>query len=177
MAELWRMRPDAAQFPDHYAGYINRIAVGDPPAVFGRQLAEIMALLSPLGEAQALTRYAPGKWSLKELVGHLSDSERILAARALRFARGDGTELPAFDEDAYVAAAGSDLRPLADLLGEFRRVREASIALFDSFDATQLDRRGVANGGLFSVRAKGWIIAGHADHHLAVIRERYLPGP
>lgn len=174
MSELWQSRPDTSQFPEFYRRYVDRVEVGDPPAVFGRQLAEVLALLSPLGENQALLRYAPGKWSLKELVGHLSDCERILSTRALRFARGDATELPGFDEADFVAGANCDARALTELLDEFRRVREATIALFEPFDATQLERRGLANGALFSVRAQGWIIAGHVAHHLAVIRERYL---
>lgn len=177
MTELWRVKPDSAQFPDFYARYIDGIAVGDPPAVFGRQLADVLALFSPLSEMQALLRYAPGKWSLKEMVGHLSDCERILSMRALRFARGDAAELPGFDEDAYVAASAADTRELAALLAEFRHVREGTIALFDSFDALQLERRGVANGQAMSVRALGWVIAGHVEHHLDVVRERYLPSP
>jgi hypothetical protein len=176
MSELWRIKPDAAQFPEYYARYIDGIAVGSPPAVFGRQLAELIGLFSPLSEMQALLRYAPGKWNLKEILGHLSDAERILSMRALCFARGDGSELPGYDEDAYVAASGAGERPLPALLDEFRHVREATIALFDSLGADALERRGVANGTLISVRAMGWIIAGHAEHHLTVIRDRYLPG-
>ncbi len=175
MSELWRIKPDAAQFPDYYARYIDGIAVGDPPAVFGRQLAELIGIFSPLSEMQALLRYAPGKWNLKEILGHLSDAERILATRALRFARGDASELPGFDEDAYVTASGATDRPLPDLITEFRHVRESSIALFDGLDAATHERRGVANGTLISVRAMGWVIAGHVEHHLSVIRERYLP--
>ena len=174
MSELWKQRPDGAQLSDYFARYVDQVEVGDPPAVFGRQLAEVLALLSPLGDSQALLRYAPGKWSIKELVGHLSDSERILSGRALRFARGDATELPSFDEDAYVADSLCDDQPLPQLLDEFRHVREATIALFEPLDATRLERRGVAGGTLVSVRALGWIIAGHTTHHLAVIRERYL---
>ncbi len=175
MTELWRIKPDVAQFPEYYGRYIDGIAVGDPPAVFGRQLAELIGLFTPLSEMQALLRYAPGKWSLKEILGHLSDAERILSVRALRFARGDLSELPGYDEDAYVAASGAGERPLPVLIDEFRHVREATIALFDQLDAAALDCRGVANGTLFSVRAVGWIIAGHVEHHLTVIRERYLP--
>jgi len=177
MTELWRIKPDSAQFPEFYARYIDGVAVGSPPAVFGRQRADVLALFSPLSEMQALLRYAPGKWSLKEMVGHLSDSERILSMRALRFARGDATELPGFDEDAYVAAAGSDARTLPELLTEFRHVRESTIALFDSLDEATLERRGPANGQVMSARALGWVIAGHVEHHLDVVRERYLPSP
>ncbi|MBM4116550.1 DinB family protein [bacterium] len=174
MSALWTHRPAADEHPAYYARYVERVEVGKPPAVFGRQLAQTLSLLESISEAQALTRYAPGKWSIKEVLGHIADSERILAMRALCIARGERAELPGFDENAYVAAAGFDARPWSALREELRRVREATIALFDGFTAEQLQRRGRANQGEFSVRALGWIIAGHEAHHLAVLRARYL---
>ncbi len=173
MSTLWSRRPAADEHPAYYTRYVEQVRVGKPPAVFGRQLAETFTLLEGLTEEQSLARYAPGKWSIKEVLGHLADSERILAMRALCIARGETAELPGFDENAYVAAAGFDARPWPALREELRRVREATIALFDGFDAAQLERRGRANQGEFTVRALGWIIAGHEAHHLGVLRERY----
>lgn len=174
MSALWSRRPAADEHLPYYARYLDRVQVGKPPAVFGRQLAETLSLLESISEAQSLTRYAPDKWSIKEVLGHIADSERIMAMRALCIARGERAELPGFDENAYVAAAGFDARPWSALREDFRRVREATIALFDSFGEEQLVRRGVANKGEVTVRALGWIIAGHEGHHLAVLRERYL---
>lgn len=174
MSPVWIRRPGADEFPPYYLPYVERVEVGKPPAVFGRQLAATQAMLERIGEEQSLARYAPGKWSIKDVIGHLADSERIFAMRALCFARGESAELPGFDENAYVAAAGCDARPWDALRAELRRVREASIALFDGFSPAQLDARGRANGGEFTVRAVAWIVAGHEAHHLDVIRERYL---
>jgi hypothetical protein len=174
MSALWSHRPAADEHPPYYTRYLDRVQVGKPPAVFGRQLAETLTLLDGLGEQLSLARYAPEKWSIKEVVGHVADSERIMAMRALCIARGETAELPGFDENAYVAAAGFDARPWSALREELRRVREATIALFDGFTPEQLDRRGRANKGEFTVRALGWIIAGHEAHHLGVLKERYL---
>jgi hypothetical protein len=174
MSALWSRRPAADEHPPYYTRYLDRVQVGKPPAVFGRQLADTFTLLDTISEAQSLARYAPGKWSIKEVLGHVADSERIMAMRALCIARGETAELPGFDENAYVAAAGFDARPWSALREELRRVREATIALFDGFTPEQLDRRGRANQGKFTVRALGWIIAGHEAHHLGVLKERYL---
>jgi hypothetical protein len=174
MSALWSRRPAADEHPAYYTGYIDRVQVGKPPAVFGRQLAETLSLLGGISDEQSLARYAPGKWSIRDVVGHIADSERIMAMRALCIARGETAELPGFDENAYVAAAGFDARPWPALREELRRVREATIALFDGFTPAQLERRGRANNGEFTARAFGWIIAGHEAHHLGTIRERYL---
>jgi uncharacterized damage-inducible protein DinB len=173
MSALWSRRPAADEHPVYYARYLDRVEVGKPPAVFGRQLAQTLTLLDGISEAQSLARYAPGKWSIKEVLGHITDCERIFGVRALCFARGEVAELPGFDENAYVAAAGFDARPWSALREDFRRVREATISLFDGFSAEQLERRGRANQGEFTVRALGWIIAGHEARHLGVLRERY----
>ena len=130
-------------------------------------------MLGTLSEARALHRYAPGKWSVKEVLGHLCDTERIYAYRALRFARNDATPLPGFEEDDYVPAGRFDARPLRDLLDEWQAVRSATLALYRGLDGDALLRRGVANGNLISVRAMAWLAAGHALHHLGVLRERY----
>ena len=119
-------------------------------------------------------RYAPGKWSIKELLGHVIDGERIFAYRALRFGRNDQTALNGFEQDDYVAAGAFDKRELSDLIDEFEEVRRATIHLFRGFDETAWTRRGVASENEVSVRALAYIIAGHELHHMGVLRERYL---
>jgi uncharacterized damage-inducible protein DinB len=139
-----------------------------------RQMEETAAFLGQLGEARGDHRYAPGKWSIKEVIGHLADGERVFAYRALRFARGDQTPLASFDENAWVPQAGCDRRTLADLAAEFRAVRVATLALARSLTDEAAARTGVASGKTVSVRALIYMIAGHELHHLAILRERYL---
>ena len=131
-------------------------------------------LFGGLSEAQALHRYAPGKWSLKQLLGHLADGERVFGHRAFRFSRADATPLPSFDEDAYVANATFDTRPVAELLEEFLHLRAANIILFRSLPSEAWDRRGEASGKPVSVSALAFVCAGHVRHHLGIVRERYL---
>lgn len=119
-------------------------------------------------------RYAEGKWTIKEIVAHLIDDERIYAYRALRFARNDQTELPGFEQDAYAVESTANERSLEDLLEEFATVRKSTIALFNSFDERVLTRSGVASGNVMSVRAIAYHLAGHELRHLNIIRERYL---
>ena len=166
-------RPEATEYAPFYGTYVSKVPDGDLLETLEAQRREAQALLTAISEAKALHRYAPGKWSVKEVVGHLADSERVFCYRALRFARGDQTQLPGFDEKAYVPAGGFDARPVADLAAELDAVRRATIALLRSFDAAALARRGTANGKEVSVRALAYIIAGHERHHLAILRERY----
>ncbi|QCE42821.1 DinB family protein [Psychroserpens sp. NJDZ02] len=119
-------------------------------------------------------RYAEGKWTIKEIISHLIDTERIFCYRALRFARQDKTDLSGFDENAYVLASGASERSIADLLEEYTLVRKATIALFKSFSKTVLISNGIAGSGSVSVRALGFLIIGHEKHHVNVIKERYL---
>jgi hypothetical protein len=138
------------------------------------QLAETESLLREIGESRGNHRYAPGKWSVKEVVGHLADAERVFSYRALRFAREDKTPLPGYEQDDYVRSANFDSRHLAELAAEFRSVRAATITLFTGFSDDALMRMGPANNVAFSVRALGWIIAGHELHHRRILKERYL---
>ncbi len=119
-------------------------------------------------------RYAAGKWTIKEILVHLSDDERIYAYRALRFARNDKTELPGFEQNDYARYSGANARGIGDILEELTTVRNATISLFNSFDNEALTRAGVANGNIMSVRAAAYHIAGHELHHINIIRERYL---
>ncbi len=166
--------PAADEYAPFYAGYIARVPGDDALAPLAAQESETAELLAGLSEEQAAFRYAPGKWSVKQVAAHLSDAERVFAYRALRIARGDRTPLPGFDENAYAAEAGADARPLADLAAELRAVRAATLALFRGLDPAALLRRGTANGVPVTVRAAAWIIAGHERHHLGILRDRYL---
>ncbi len=166
-------RPGADEHIEFYGRYI-RLVPGDDvmPALRG-QIGETLRLVSGLPEERALHRYAAGKWSVKQVLGHLADAERVFSYRALRFARADATPLAGFDENAYVPAGAFDARPLDDLVEEYRVVRQASIALFGSLDQEAQLRRGKANDAPVSARALAWIIAGHELHHRALLRERY----
>ncbi len=176
MSKTLDVRPAPAEYPPFYARYINALPDGPILDFLGAQAAATAALLEGIGEAGAGYRYAPGKWSVKEVVGHVVDVERIFCMRALRFARGDATALPGFEQNAYVAVAGFDRQPLTGLIDALRVTREAALCFFRSLDDEALMRRGVAAGGEFCVRAFAWIIAGHQAHHVRLLEERYLPG-
>jgi hypothetical protein len=167
-------RPAADEHAPYYAKYTSRIADANVIDVLERQAQEIGDFLRAIPSNLHDHRYGEGKWSIKEVVGHVSDAERIFAYRALRFARGDATPLATFDENAYVPAGEFGERDFASLVDEWLRVRAATVALFGSFTPEQGVRRGIASGQEVSVRALGHIIAGHVDHHAAILRERYL---
>ena len=167
-------RPDSTEFAPYYGTYVNAMPDGDVLAALERQGEETFALLSALSEEQGGFRYAPGKWTIRDLVQHLCDSERVFAYRALRFARGDTTPLPGFEQNSYAEAASADRRPLRELAAELRDIRRTTLALARTFDDEALARSGMASGAVMSVRALVWVIAGHERHHLAVLRERYL---
>jgi hypothetical protein len=166
--------PAPEEFAPFYAGYVARVAsVATPVEELAAQRARLMTLLSPLPDDHAAFRYAPGKWSVKELIGHLADAERIFSYRLLRIGRGDATPLPGFEENAYVPAAKSDARTLGDLLGEWATVRDATISLAVGMPDDAWVRRGVASGAGISARALLYIILGHVEHHRSVLGERY----
>lgn len=167
-------RPDPSEYAPYYANYVASVPAGDLLGLLESQGEETFALLSGLPEGRGSFRYAPGKWTIKDLVQHLSDSERVFAYRALRFGRGDETPLASFDQDPYSVAARAERWSLAQLATELRDVRRATVALGRSFDEAELLRSGVASGTRMSVRALFWVIAGHEQHHLRVLRERYL---
>ena len=167
-------RPDPSEHAPFYARYVEGVPDGDLLHTLRAQMDEVRALAGGLSEAQALHRYAEGKWSVKEVLAHVADAERVMAYRALRIARGDATPMPGFDENAWVAAAGTDRRSLAEIVDEMGHVRQASIALLAPLGDDELARTGTANGATVSVRALAWIIAGHERHHLRLLRERYL---
>lgn len=167
-------RPDTTEFAPFYAGYVSAVPDGDIVNILRTGGDEWQTVLATLTEARADHRYAQGKWSIRQLIGHVSDAERIFSYRALRIARGDQTPLAPFDEDAYAETAGSDRRTLSALAAELRVVREATVALFNSLPDDAWTRTGSASGKTVSVRALAYISAGHAQHHLKILRERYL---
>ncbi|HMI31350.1 MAG TPA: DinB family protein [Candidatus Limnocylindrales bacterium] len=166
-------RPAPDEFFEYYGKYIALVPGEDAMPALRDQIAETTRLLGPLDESKALHRYAPGKWSVKEVVGHLSDTERVFAYRALRMGRGDTTPLAGFDETAYTPAGRFDARPLGDIIHEYESVRAATVALFRGLDEEALLRRGTANDKKVSVRALAWIVAGHELHHRKLLTERY----
>ena len=170
---LATQRPAPGEHIPYYAKYIDLVQGDDALAALDKQMADTLALLRTIPESKGEHRYAPGKWSIKETLGHVIDGERVFAYRALRFARADQTPLPGFDENTWVPAAASDRRTVADLADELVAVRAASVALYRSLDLEALARRGEANGKAISVRALAWITAGHAIHHQGILRERY----
>ncbi len=168
-------RPTPFDHAPFYAPYVAAVPESaDVRFMLEAQLEEVRGLFGPLSEAQGLHRYAEGKWSLKEVLGHLTDAERVFGYRAFCVGRGESKPLPGFDEDAYVAAARFDARPLPSLLSEFVLVRQANLALFDAMDEGAWARIGNANSVQVKACAFPYFCAGHAAHHLGVLRERYL---
>jgi hypothetical protein len=170
---FFETRPALEEHSPYFARYVARVPAGDLREVLAAQGLATRRLLAPLDETRALFRYAPEKWSVKEVVGHVADAERIFAYRALRFARGDTTPLPAFDETTYVPVAGFDRRSLAALLDDLQAVRAATQSLLAGLDEIAWQRTGTASEHPVSVRALACIIAGHEAHHMAILRERY----
>ena len=167
-------RPDASEHSAYFSRYVALVPDGDILAVLRRDRDHWQTLIAGLSEAKAGHRYAEGKWSIRQVVGHLCDAERIFTYRALRIARGDQSPLASFDENAYAETAGSDRRTLSALAAELRVVRESTIALYTSLPNDAWTRTGTASGKTVSVRALAYITAGHAMHHLKILRERYL---
>ncbi|WP_243315276.1 DinB family protein [Geothrix paludis] len=168
-------RPLPGEYAEGYATYIAEAGEGDVLALLQAQQEEVVALFGGLSDAQGGFRYAPGKWSLKDLLLHLSDTERIFAYRCLRIGRGDTTPLAGFDEDPYATAAQADSRTMADLLEDWRAVRTASLTLFRSLPDAAWGNQGTTNNRPITARCIPYMVLGHAAHHLTVIRERYLP--
>ncbi|MGH9901906.1 MAG: DinB family protein [Pyrinomonadaceae bacterium] len=167
-------RPEPEEHNPYYARYISLVPEGDVVATLERQLDGTLALLRGLSETQAGARYAPDKWSVREVVGHVIDTERIFGYRALRFARGDGTPLPGFEQDDYVRSAAFDDYPLNELADELEHVRRSNLSFFRHLDGVAWLRRGAANDSEVSVRALAYIMAGHELHHVGVLRAKYL---
>ena len=167
-------RPRSNEHPPYYNRYVDLIESEDILTVLENQKQEMSDLLNSFGEEAAAFRYAPDKWSVKEVIGHIMDVERIFVYRALRIARNDKTPLPEFDQDDFVKNANFDVRTLIDIADEYRSVRESTLSMFYSFADEFFSREGKASGFKFTVRAIPYIIAGHEAHHRNVIREKYM---
>jgi DinB superfamily len=173
-ASFWFDRPDASEYAAYYQTYVSLVPDGDILAILETQVGETLRLLARVGEARGDHRYAPGKWSVKEVVAHVIDTERVFDYRALRFARGDETPLAGFEQNDWVRDGRFAHRALAELAAEFRAVRVASIAFYRGLDLASARRSGTANNVRFTVRAIPFIVAGHEAHHGRILRERYL---
>ena len=170
-------KPAATEYAPFYAGYVARVTEDDILGVLGAQKTEIGALARSLAPAKETYRYAEGKWSIREVLGHLIDVERVFGYRAFCFSRGEQAALPSFDENQYVSVAQADAIPLRELAGEFATVRDSNLAFLRRVGDDAWTRVGTASGKPVSVRALAWIMAGHPRHHVAVLRERYGVSP
>jgi hypothetical protein len=166
-------RPESGEAAPYYSTYISRIANPDILAVLYAQSVEIPSLLRGVSEEKSRHRYASGKWSIREMWSHVNDAERVFLYRALWFARGFDTPLPSFEQETAVRAAGADEISWKEHVEEFLAVRSATMAFFRHLPEEAWKRTGVASGNPVSVRALAYIIAGHADHHRAILEERY----
>jgi len=166
--------PTAAEFAPYYAAYVARVPAGDIVQTLTRQRVDSAMLFAGLTPEQAAFRYAPGKWSVREVIGHITVAERIFAYRALRVGRNDKTPLSGFEENDFVKFGDFESRSVAELASDFDHVRIATIDLFGSFAEEAWLRTGVANSFNVSVRALAWIIAGHELHHREILNTRYL---
>jgi hypothetical protein len=166
--------PDRTEASEYYFTYINQVPPGDICSTLQSQSVETLALLRGISDDRSLHRYAPEKWSIRELLSHVNDTERVFVFRALWFARGLESPLPSFDQDVAIAGAGADERPWASHVEEFETIRGATETFFGSLATEAWDRRGVASGNPFTVRALAYITVGHVAHHMRVLRERYL---
>jgi DinB family protein len=168
-------RPEATEYAEFYANYVSKVSGTDLLRILESERLQMLQLFAGRTERDGNFSYAPGKWTVKEILGHITDTERIFTYRALRIGRGDKTPLPGFEQDDFVRNGGFAKRTIADLSEEFAVVRSASLALFRSFDEAAWSKRGVASQKEVTARALGFITAGHQIHHRMILEERYFP--
>ncbi len=173
MAHLMIARPATSEYDAYYAQYIRLVGPDDVLFALSQQIEATLGYLHGLPQQAGAWRYAPDKWSVKQVLGHLIDTERVMAYRALAFARNDRAMLPGFEQDDWIRAAAFDAQPLAALADEFNYVRKSTLALFRHLPEEAWSRRGVANNREFTVRALAYIIAGHELHHLQILKTKY----
>ena len=173
MPDLLISKPDASEHAPYFSKYIDLVPDGDVMGTLATQIGVTLSELRNISDSASLQRYAVGKWSLREVVGHMIDTERIFAYRALRIARNDRTKLPGFEQDDYIAAANFDQQPWPGLIDEFYAVRRSNLAMFRGLAEEAWVRQGISNDNELSVRAAAYIIAGHERHHMGIIRDRY----
>ncbi len=167
-------KPERGEIIDYYFTYVDQIGDGDIRTILREQEAEALGLLGDLSEERSRHRYAPGKWSIREVMAHVNDIERLFAFRALWFARALDGPLSDFDQERAMAESDADDRPLADHLAELRAIRAATCSLFEGLPPEAWRRHGIASGHPLSVRGSAYIVAGHLAHHLRILREKYL---
>jgi len=166
--------PDSTEFAPYYVTYVSQVPEGDIRTILETQETDTLKLLRGIPEDRSLHRYAPDKWTIREVVSHINDTERMFVFRAMWFARGFDSALPSFNQDVAMRGAGADARTLASHVDEFRAVRGATVTLFRNLPDEAWALHGVASGNPFTVRALAYITAGHAAHHVRLLRERYL---
>jgi len=166
--------PERTEAASYYFTYIDRVPAGDIRRIIRDQEAEVVALAESISEDRSRHRYAPDKWSIREVLAHLNDCERLFVFRAFWFARGFDSPLPSFDQHVAMAASGADPRSWRSHLDEFRQIRASTIAFFDGLPEAAWDRRGIASDNPFSVRALAYMVAGHVTHHVEIVRQKYL---
>ena len=169
-------RPESSEYAPYYEGYVSQVSENDILPVLRSQLDALDVLLNRVPADRETYRYADGKWSIREIIGHLIDAERVFGYRALCIARGEKQGLPGFDQNEYMLTAPYDRISLEDLLSELRLVRLSNVAMLRTLDEEAWSRVGTANDNQVTVRALAFIIAGHVRHHMNVLRERYLTG-
>jgi len=167
-------RPDRGEAAEYYFTYIDKVPDGDIVAILEAQLPETLAVLRDITEEQSRHHYAPGKWTIRQMMGHVSDTERLFVFRAMWFARGLEPALPSFDQEVAVPASGADERSWRSHVDEFDAIRASTLAFFQHLPDDAWMRRGTASGNPFTVRALAFITAGHVAHHMGILRERYL---
>lgn len=168
-------RPAPSEASEYYFHYINQVPSGDICDMLRAQRDTTSALLRGIDERVADHRYAEDKWTLREVAGHLVDTERLFLMRAFWFARGFDTPLPSFDQNTAIVAGRFNTRTWGSLIDEFVAARDSSVSFYDGLPPEAWDRRGIASDNPFTVRALAWLTAGHVEHHVRIVRERYLP--
>jgi hypothetical protein len=168
--------PSGDEYAPYFEAYVSRVRDRHVVGLLLRQTSALHSACEGMDDSGAGRRYAPDKWSVKQVLGHLADTERVLAYRLLRVGRGDPTPLSAFDENAYVAAAGFDDRSLPDLLQDFHAVRQSTLRLVDGLPIAALSRWGAASGAPITARALLYVLVGHVEHHFEILRGRYGVG-
>jgi len=166
--------PDRSEAAEYYTKYIEQVPAGDIRQVLNAQLADLVSLYTSIPENKSTHRYAPDKWTIREVASHINDTERVFTFRAFWFGRGYDSPMPSFDQDVAIKVAGADARSWQSHIDEFRAIRSATLALFNSMPADGWARRGIASDNPVTVRALAYITAGHAAHHATILREKYL---
>lgn len=168
-------RPSSGDYAPYYEGYVSLVPESDIVSVFRQQNRQVTEFIKAIPQASAGFRYAPGKWTIREVLGHVADGERVFSYRATCLARGEQSGLPGFDENQYVRTANFDTWSLSDLSAEFDSLRKANVLLLEHLDEEAWQRSGIVNQNHITVPGLAWIMAGHVRHHVNVLNERYLP--